>query len=62
MAGKIEVTKDLTIPQVFLKRCKEYGAEKVAMREKEFGVWLPYTWQDYYERVKYLSLGMVSIN
>ena len=61
MAEKIEVTKDLTIPQVFLKRCKEYGTEKVAMREKEFGVWLPYTWQDYYERVKYLSLGMVSL-
>ena len=61
MAEKIEVTKDLTIPQVFLKRCKEYGAGKVAMREKEFGVWLPYTWQDYYERVKYLSLGMVSL-
>jgi len=61
MAEKIEVTKDLTIPQVFLKRCKEYGAGKVAMREKEFGVWLPYTWQDYYEKVKYLSLGMVSL-
>ena len=61
MAENIEVTKDLTIPQVFLKRCKEYGAGKVAMREKEFGVWLPYTWQDYYERVKYLSLGMVSL-
>ena len=61
MAENIEVTKDLTIPQVFFKRCKEYGAGKVAMREKEFGVWLPYTWQDYYERVKYLSLGMVSL-
>lgn len=61
MAEKIEVTKDLTIPQLFLKRCKEYGATKVAMREKEFGLWLPYTWQDYYERVKYLCLGMVSL-
>ena len=61
MAEKIEITEDLTIPQVFLKRCKEYGAGKVAMREKEFGVWLPYTWQDYYDRVKYLCLGMVSL-
>jgi len=27
------------------------------MREKEFGIWRPYTWQDYYDNVKYLCLG-----
>ena len=31
------------------------------MREKEFGIWLPFTWQDYYDNVKYLCLGMVSL-
>ena len=57
----IEITKDLTIPKLFLSQCKKYGKNKVAMREKEFGIWIPFTWQDYYDNVKYLSLGMVSL-
>jgi long-chain acyl-CoA synthetase len=58
---KIEITKDLTIPQLFYKQCKRHGSGKVAMREKEFGIWRPYTWQDYFDNVKYLCLGMVSL-
>ncbi len=57
----LEITEDLTIPQLFLHQCKRYGRRKVAMREKEFGIWLPYTWQDYLDNVKYLCLGMVSL-
>lgn len=57
----MEITKDLTIPRLFVSQCKKYGSSKVAMREKEFGIWIPFTWQDYYDNVKYLSLGMVSL-
>ena len=57
----IEITKDLTIPKLFVKQCRKYGRNKVAMREKEFGIWIPFTWQDYYDNVKYLSLGMISL-
>ncbi|HDZ91818.1 MAG: AMP-binding protein [Deltaproteobacteria bacterium] len=57
----IEITKDLTIPKLFLRQCRKYGKNKVAMREKEFGIWIPFTWQDYFDNVKYLSLGMVSL-
>jgi len=59
--SQIEITKDLTIPKLFLRQCRKYGKSKVAMREKEFGIWRPFTWQDYYENVKYFSLGMVSL-
>jgi long-chain acyl-CoA synthetase len=59
--SRTEITKDLTIPKLFLQQCKKYGRNKVAMREKEFGIWRPFTWQDYYDNVKYLSLGMVSL-
>lgn len=58
---RIEITKDLTIPKLFVRQCKKFGKNKVAMREKEFGIWRPYTWQDYYDNVKHLSLGMVSL-
>ncbi|MBW1941367.1 MAG: AMP-binding protein, partial [Deltaproteobacteria bacterium] len=59
--SEIEITKDLTIPKLFLEQCKKYGKSKVAMREKEFGIWIPFTWEDYLNNVKYLCLGMMGL-
>jgi long-chain acyl-CoA synthetase len=56
-----EITEDLTIPKLFRESAARYGKDKVAMREKEFGVWLPITWHDYLENVKYLALGLISL-
>ncbi len=58
---EIEITKDLTIPKLFLRAAQKYGDKKVAMREKEFGIWNPITWKEYYENVKRIALGMVSL-
>ena len=33
----------------------------MALREKEFGIWRPITWKDYYEKVKHISLGLFSL-
>jgi len=57
----VEITKDLTIPKLFYEKAKHYGAGKVAMREKEFGIWCPITWQDYFDHVKRLALGLVKL-
>jgi long-chain acyl-CoA synthetase len=57
----MEITKDLTIPKLFYERTHTYGKDRVAMREKEFGVWRPITWHDYLENVKYLALGLISL-
>lgn len=57
----MEITKDLTIPKLFYQKAKHYGADKVAMREKEFGIWRPYTWKDYLENVRRLTLGFVKL-
>jgi long-chain acyl-CoA synthetase len=59
--SKIEITEDLTIPKLFLQSAKKYWDKKVAMREKEFGIWVPLTWKEYYENVKRIALGMVSL-
>jgi len=56
-----QVSEGLTLPKLFLDRCRKYGAAKVAMREKEFGVWQPITWKDYYDNVKALALGLVEV-
>jgi len=58
---KIEITEDLTIPKLFYEKATKYGKDRVAMREKEFGIWIPITWQDYLENVKYLALGLISL-
>jgi long-chain acyl-CoA synthetase len=57
----IEITEDLTIPKLFYQQAEIYGKDRVAMREKEFGIWLPISWQDYLENVKYLALGLISL-
>ena len=50
-----------TLPRLLRSNATKYGAGKVALREKEFGVWQPYSWQDYYEHVRYFTLGLVSL-
>ncbi|MBI5440580.1 MAG: AMP-binding protein, partial [Deltaproteobacteria bacterium] len=50
-----------TFPKLLRANAQKYGAGKVALREKEFGIWQPYTWVDYYEHVKYFCLGLVSL-
>ena len=56
-----EITADLTIPKLFYQQAGKYGKGRVDMREKEFGIWRPITWQDYLENVKYLALGLISL-
>ena len=57
----MEITKDLTIPKLFYEKAKRYGKNKIAMREKEFGIWRPITWHDYFENVKQITLGLISL-
>ncbi len=59
--SEIEITKDLTLPKLFVTQAKKFGDAKVAMREKEYGVWLPVTWSQYLENVKQITLGLVSL-
>jgi len=50
-----------TFPKLLRHNARKWGEDRVAMREKEFGIWQPYTWKDYYEHVKYFSLGLVAM-
>ena len=59
--SEISITKDLTLPKLLVRQCHKFGAGKVAMREKEYGIWLPVTWQQYLENVKQITLGLVSL-
>jgi long-chain acyl-CoA synthetase len=56
-----EIGPELTLPKLFQETCRKYWDRKVALREKEFGLWRPITWKDYYERVKWIALGLHSL-
>ena len=50
-----------TFPKLLARNAERFGGRKIAMREKEFGIWQEFTWKEYHEHVKYFSLGMVSL-
>ena len=39
-----------TLPQLFLEHCAQFGRDRIAMREKDRGIWKSYAWQDYLDR------------
>jgi len=49
-----------TLPGLFRHRVQEMGA-RVAMREKEFGIWKPISWTEFGRRARWIGLGLVSL-
>ncbi|MEW5985277.1 MAG: AMP-binding protein [Chloroflexota bacterium] len=50
-----------TLPQHFLSQVRKYGRHKVALRQKELGIWREFTWQNSYEQVKHFGLGLITL-
>jgi long-chain acyl-CoA synthetase len=50
-----------TFPKLLIEKAKKYGARKIALREKDLGIWQSFTWEEYREKVKYFSLGLISL-
>ncbi|MBF0390164.1 MAG: AMP-binding protein [Desulfamplus sp.] len=51
---------EYSIPQLLRLRVN-YSSDKVALREKDFGIWNKYTWNSYYAHVRKTALGMRQI-
>ncbi len=49
-----------TLAKLFVQRCKELGP-KIAHREKDFGIWLSYSWADFLEHARLIGLGLVAL-
>jgi len=49
-----------TIPKLIKHNYQQWD-QHIAMCMKSFGVWQTYSWKDYYEKVKYFSLGLISL-
>ncbi|MEX3008895.1 long-chain fatty acid--CoA ligase [Hoeflea sp. TYP-13] len=49
-----------TLSKLFLQRCKELG-ERTSHREKDYGIWLSYSWNDFHEHAKLIAHGLLSM-
>ena len=49
-----------TIPQLFWKRVTEH-ADKVALREKDLGIWNEYRWRDWGDQARLVGMGLIAL-
>lgn len=46
-----------TLPQMLRRHARE-RADATALRQKDFGIWYPMTWAQYYRRARHFGLGL----
>jgi long-chain acyl-CoA synthetase len=49
-----------TIPKLVMRNRQQWGNQTAACM-KNFGIWQRYSWAEYYDNVKYFSLGLVNL-
>ncbi len=49
-----------TLPKLFRERCAKLGG-KIAHREKDYGIWLAYSWDEFYASARLIGLGLLSL-
>ncbi|HEX6956778.1 MAG TPA: AMP-binding protein [Ferrovibrio sp.] len=59
-ADILEVIDRDTLPRYFWRKVAERG-DKVAMREKELGIWRAITWAEYGTHVRHAGLGLAAL-
>lgn len=56
-----EMKDTRTFAKLLKRNFERFGDEKIALAVKDYGIWQPYTWKDYYENVKHFFMGMKSL-
>jgi long-chain acyl-CoA synthetase len=52
---------EYTFPQILSRQAERLGPDRIAIREKAYGIWLTYSWPDYLRYAKHTGLGLVSL-
>jgi long-chain acyl-CoA synthetase len=50
-----------TLPKLLLSRQTRKEKDRIAIREKDFGIWQSYTWEDYWSQVKSFAAGLAAL-
>ncbi len=56
----MQALPELTLPQMLAWRARS-DASRVAIRQKDFGIWKPTTWARYHERASHFGLGLAQL-
>jgi len=51
----------MTLPQMLAAHARRHGRGKIALREKEYGIWQEVTWDDYAAHVRAVGLGLETL-
>ena len=51
---------ELTLPQMLRERART-DAQRIAIRQKDFGIWKPFTWAQYHQRASHFGLGLKAL-
>ena len=49
-----------TFPKLVRRNAERFG-HRVAIREKDYGIWQAYTWRDYVDQARLITLGLASL-
>ena len=60
MSGIEQLGKADTFPKLLAQNAQRLGS-RVALREKEFGIWQSFTWQEYHQHVRDFGLGLIQL-
>jgi long-chain acyl-CoA synthetase len=50
-----------TLPQILALQAERLGTERIAIREKAYGIWQAYHWQDYLRYTRHVALGFLAL-
>lgn len=50
-----------TLPKLLLHHYRRFGDSRIAMREKDRGIWKPYTWAGYFDIVRRLTMAFLEL-
>lgn len=59
--GAIPDFNNLTLPQILAQHAERLGSRHTAIREKAYGIWQAYSWEDYYQYTKRMAMGLKSL-
>ncbi|HEX5515643.1 MAG TPA: AMP-binding protein [Gammaproteobacteria bacterium] len=54
---KHRTLSELTLPQMLRQHARQQP-DALALRQKDFGIWRPISWADYYRRARHFGLGL----
>lgn len=57
----LESLTQYTFPQILSRQAERLGSDKIAIREKAYGIWQTISWREYLRYIKLVALGLISL-